>query len=290
MESILLQLFRGHILKVASKKVKVVYRMRSKVLSRKQAWRRTLVQRTEKVKSRSPSFESMGSDMSVEMDDPVFDNEMEEEESSITAESKIQEYRDKILNGAPRKIAFNPVVQVCFVASRKEYGPSLHDLFWHQQDYDGFKQDAVNEIRMYWKLSGTSAKEAIVALYQPEFESELVLNVLQHGMAPSPSQAKLVADDIMPVAGAAAVISIVDQSTGAVVIEGTVMRHVDSLSHLQGRDLEDTDSESTATSGNDQSMSSSSHAKAMDKWRDDRDAWAEDEEGDSMISDAMDFI
>lgn len=258
--------------------------MRSKVLSRKQAWRRTLVQRIEKIKSRSPSIESMGSDMSVEMDDPVID----EEDGNVTAESKIQEYRDKILNGAPRRIAFNPVVQVCFVATRKEYGPSLHDLFWHQHDYDGFKQDAVNEIRMYWKLSGTSAKEAIVKLYQPEFDSELVLTVLQHGMTPSPSQAKLIDSPSSAAGATAAVISIVDQSTGAVVIEGTVMRHVDSLSHLQGRDIEDTDSESTASSGNNDT--SPSNSKAVEKWRD-RDPWAgTEEEGDSMISDAMDFI
>jgi len=249
--------------------------MRSKVLSRKQAWRRTIVQqRTEKGKPRSLSFESsMGSDMSVEEIDepPVL---MEEEESYVTAESKIQEYRDKLLNGAPRKIEFNPVVQVCFVATRKEYGPSLHDLFWHQHDYDGFKQDAINEIRMYWKLSGTSAKEAIVALYQPEYETELVLNVLQHGiMTPSPSQAKLVED----------------KDSTVVVIEGTVMRHVDSLSHLHGHDvLKDTDSESTGNTDQGNNMLSPSNAKAMcDHWADPEDA---EEESDSMISDAMDFI
>jgi len=267
--------------------------MRSKALSRKQAWRRTLIKHNEKPSPyRSPSIESMGSDMSVEMDDPSVDSAIEEEESSISAESKIQEHRDKILDGAPRRIAFNPIVQVCFVATRKEYGPSLQDLFWHQNDYDGFKQDAVNEIRMYWKLSGTSAKEAIIALYQPEYESKLVQNVLQYGIAPSPSQAKLVEEESSSstTSGSpAAVISIVDQNTGAVVIEGTVMRHVDSLSQLHGHYIEDTDSESTTTSSNEQSSNTSpTSAQRKEPWR---DQWTESEDGnDSMLSDAMEFI
>lgn len=166
-----------------------------------------------------------------------------------------------------KNVSFNPLVQVCFVASRLEYGPALRDLFWHQADYDFFKQDAINEIRMYWKLSGTSAKEAITALYQPEYENYFTCDIQgvvsdriipdgnnSGSRANEASAPELIYDeegrgeeDEEQIAANQG--EIADDAAG---IDCTVMRHVDSLACLAGADLNscDTDSESGSGSTN----------------------------------------
>ncbi|RYZ26141.1 MAG: hypothetical protein EOP49_43765, partial [Sphingobacteriales bacterium] len=64
-------------------------------------------------------------------------------------------------------LSFNPMVEVCFVPTRYEVSHLTRDLYWRPEDYHYFKQDAMGEIRAYWKATGLTPKEALVALYQP---------------------------------------------------------------------------------------------------------------------------
>ena len=67
-----------------------------------------------------------------------------------------------------RNVSFNSIVRVCLVPSRREYASMTTELYWGHEDYTHFKQDAVSELRDYWRLHQTSVKEAIAALYQPQ--------------------------------------------------------------------------------------------------------------------------
>lgn len=223
--------------------------------SRRQQWRRTIIRHKREwgqseVKHNLPyeddemfqkdgeySLTAATSDISTESLD-------QRNDSSDSLDDTVHIDSSSVPNVTPHNVKFNPDPQIFLVPSRKDYGPQLKDLYWHQEDYDLFKQDAVGEIRMYWRLSGTSAKEAIVALYQPEYDqTELVISVLYKNRSnlsipPSPMRFDETLDSF---------IIEEDDESEKVVIEGTVMRHVDSLSSFQQHGFED-DSDSASTS------------------------------------------
>lgn len=233
--------------------------MRSNFFSRAQQWRRTLI-RHQRVWEASPEpprdwLPSERENCKQEAEENLPPTASPSNASVITSEERKDDDEGLFADvddadageskTASFNVKFNPTTEIALIPSRKEFGPQLKDLFWHQEDYDLFKQDAVGEIRMYWRLSGTSAKEAIIALYQPEYDNnELVVSILYHGdplsIPPSPMR--------------------FDESTDSyrceddeeceleeAVIEGTVMKHVDSLSSLHQHGFE-TDSESSVAS------------------------------------------
>jgi hypothetical protein len=231
--------------------------MRSNILSRKQLWRRTLIKHNRKWEideisqcnssCANPDTRSKvdGTQITTPSDISSKSLNRKQEVSSHSEEIKILRAEDNYnTNSEPISVSFNPEIQECPVPSRKDYGPQLKDLYWHQEDFDLFKQDAVGEIRLYWRLSGTSAKDAIIALYQPEFDNdELVSNILYRNhslyVSPSPTTFDNSFDSCILDEDQA---SDLEES----VIEGTVMRHVDSLSSLHQHGFEATDSESTS--------------------------------------------
>lgn len=99
------------------------------------------------------------------------------EHLSAKSESMIAALRDSSNNSnnegfdiKKRNVSFNSLVRVCLVPSRCEYSPITNELYWRHDDYASFKQEAVTELRAYWKEHPSSIKEAITALYQPTLE------------------------------------------------------------------------------------------------------------------------
>eukprot|EP01039_Chlorochromonas_danica_P002716 gene2716-2966_t len=74
-----------------------------------------------------------------------------------------------------KSISFSPMVDVTFIPTRKENSILNDDLYWKPQDYDSFKQDAMNEIQAYNRRTGLPTRQAITALYQPVYEGPLEL-------------------------------------------------------------------------------------------------------------------
>lgn len=89
----------------------------------------------------------------------------------------------------PKTVIFSNTVRVCLVPSRTCLGPYIQDLFWSQDDYKTFKDEAINEIRnilLSRQRAGNSctAKEVKQALYQPTPErskSILIPTVVDSG-------------------------------------------------------------------------------------------------------------
>lgn len=78
------------------------------------------------------------------------------------------------------KVRFNPVVRVCLVPCRTDFRSDFYLLFWEKEDYQAFKEDALQELRAHWMKHNTSVKEAIFALYQPSAADEAIAK----GMSP----------------------------------------------------------------------------------------------------------
>lgn len=272
--------------------------MKSKIFSQKQNWRRTLLrehtpklnsvenQNNELVEEFQENEEATPlSQVEQQVSNSPFSLEVEEDSTEDLGECEdpVKSYYSRL-----RMLTFNTIVQVCFVPNRKDYGSTLKELYWHQQDYDSFKQDAVNEIRMYWRLSGTSAKEAIVALYQPEYENSLVLSVLNHNTLSQSSSSSHFLDE-----STNSCVSEEENSSGGEVssmVVGTVMRHVDSLSCFHDGQFEeeaDTDSESTSNSNPESSTrllpSLQQNSNLCGVWMD------PDGDNDLLVSDSMDY-
>ena len=69
-----------------------------------------------------------------------------------------------------RTVAFQPLVRVVLIPSRREYAAAdlLTTLWWEDSDYSFFKTTAVGELRAVMVAKGiTNLKEAIKDLYQP---------------------------------------------------------------------------------------------------------------------------
>ena len=67
-------------------------------------------------------------------------------------------------------VAFQPLVRVVLIPSRREYASAdlLTTLWWEDSDYSFFKTTAVGELRAVMVAKGiTNLKEAIKDLYQP---------------------------------------------------------------------------------------------------------------------------
>ncbi len=81
-------------------------------------------------------------------------------------------FEPKLGSQTPRKkIQFNPAVRVILIPTVGEYRlVGLGDLmWWNDNDYKGFKQSALNELKLFMlKLSSMDSKAAIKALYQPD--------------------------------------------------------------------------------------------------------------------------
>ena len=74
-----------------------------------------------------------------------------------------------------RRVAFQPLVRVVLIPSRKEYAAAdlLVTLWWEEQDYASFKSAAVLELKKLMVARNIrSSKEAIKILYQPDHDSE----------------------------------------------------------------------------------------------------------------------
>lgn len=69
-----------------------------------------------------------------------------------------------------RNLRFSSKVHVCLIPTRQDLFSVAKDVFWHSDDYQTFKREAVDELRAYLQLKGITAKEAIQALYQPQPE------------------------------------------------------------------------------------------------------------------------
>lgn len=73
-------------------------------------------------------------------------------------------------NEDSRNLRFSSKVHVCLIPTRQDLFSVAKDVFWHSDDYQTFKREAVDELRTYLQLKGITAKEAIQALYQPQPE------------------------------------------------------------------------------------------------------------------------
>ena len=74
-----------------------------------------------------------------------------------------------------RRVAFQPLVRVVLIPSRKEYAAAdlLVTLWWEEPDYTSFKSAAVLELKKLMVARNIrSSKEAIKILYQPDYECE----------------------------------------------------------------------------------------------------------------------
>jgi hypothetical protein len=56
------------------------------------------------------------------------------------------------------------------VPCRADFRGEFYSLFWEKEDYQAFKEDALQELRAHWIQHNTTVKEAIFALYQPSRE------------------------------------------------------------------------------------------------------------------------
>jgi hypothetical protein len=251
--------------------------MKYSSFTKRQLWRRTL----SHVHSRSQLSPNDSFSSSSNSGRNSVEEEVEEENEYVEGTSSLipKELMSHVFSSSDlpiRNVHFNNIIQVCFIEDRKESGPALKELYWHQEDFDMFKQEAVNEIRTYWRLSGTSAKEAIARLYQPELEDELVQCIFYHSemqltMYAHPSMSSGIEGDEeeMKIAITTATtendftFGTDDQTTRDEITLGigeTVMRHVDSLSCLVSvAEPEETDSESSATSSHNSPPSSHHH-------------------------------
>jgi hypothetical protein len=210
-------------------------------------------------------------------------NDAIEEWSEVIYESK----SNKDVGQQYKVLTFNPLVEVCFVPTRYECGPLLRDLYWRPEDYDYFKQDALCEIRTYWKRTGIPTKEAIVALYQPICEAPTIPVMAKMDSAPSLLRLseKRLADELSTSKSSSS------DNTGLSI--GTVMKHVDSLVCMtdlgadaellaETADFADTDNESTSTVHSDVKGGSFVEGKA---------SWSEIEEETDLdsFSEAPDY-
>ena len=74
-----------------------------------------------------------------------------------------------------RRVAFQPLVRVVLIPSRKEYAAAnlLATLWWEDSDYTSFKTAAVVELKKVMLAKNIrSSKEAIKILYQPDFHCQ----------------------------------------------------------------------------------------------------------------------
>jgi hypothetical protein len=85
-------------------------------------------------------------------------------ESDDEYEKKERRFFRKLQN---RGVSFRPLVQVRLVPARNE---RLKELFWRSEDYELSKQEAIREIRAYWRFSGMITRDALTVLYQPEYD------------------------------------------------------------------------------------------------------------------------
>ena len=81
-------------------------------------------------------------------------------------------------NEDSRNLRFSSKVHVCLIPTRQDLNSVAKDVFWHTDDYQTFKREAVDELRTYLQLKGITAKEAIQALYQPQPEEYSFLRSL----------------------------------------------------------------------------------------------------------------
>jgi len=81
-------------------------------------------------------------------------------------------------NEDSRNLRFSSKVHVCLIPTRQDLDSVAKDVFWHSDDYQTFKREAVDELRTYLQMKGITAKEAIQALYQPQPEEYSFLRSL----------------------------------------------------------------------------------------------------------------
>lgn len=164
-------------------------------------------------------------------------------------------------------LSFNPMVEVCFVPTRYEVSHLTRDLYWRPEDYHYFKQDAMGEIRAYWKATGLTPKEALVALYQPPQAAAEQADYPYPSPPPSPpspptppsptSWVKTIT--VTSMRQVDSLVSLQEKLKGGVGSEDSaggaataavsvIMRHVDSLACMQHAEFAaDTDTESTSS-------------------------------------------
>lgn len=96
-------------------------------------------------------------------------------QSSDSPRSRERSVDSEASKECEKSISFSPMVDVTFIPTRKENSTLNDDLYWKPQDYDSFKQDAMNEIQAYNRRTGLPTRQAITALYQPVCEGALEL-------------------------------------------------------------------------------------------------------------------
>jgi hypothetical protein len=84
---------------------------------------------------------------------------------SALSSSNLDEMGTKIFDR--RTLRFSSTVQVLLIQERSEMRSLGSSLFWNVQDYQAFKENAINEIRETAKNLRTSTKKAMNYLYQP---------------------------------------------------------------------------------------------------------------------------
>lgn len=137
---------------------------RNHPLSRKQLWRRKVKYLNPRPHSFTINFEEESStDCEIPIEPEINREEIESDKLKgiLKTEGKMNR-RGYVI--------FNPLIELHVIPKREEYGPSLKDLFWKSEDYDYFKEDALTEIRSFLRKRFVSAKEAIMYLYQPEYD------------------------------------------------------------------------------------------------------------------------
>lgn len=147
------------------------------LLTRRQSWRRQSrrSQRPTFLCENAPKAAVLGSSTSTIHSPPKLhcepvstlssrDEDCSEATSSLSPE--------KTASSKERNLKFHPIVDVYYVPTRSESCDRLDVLYWRPQDYHVFKQEAMTEIREYHRRTGSSPREAIVALYQPEVAHE----------------------------------------------------------------------------------------------------------------------
>lgn len=170
----------------------------SKMLSRKQTWRKT---RSETGKPIFKFCDKIGSDVEEEgMVESISDPDIQDHSSgggstvfdSFDCKKGVggtgMKLRSALSMGDlskslrraedERNLRFSSTVHVCLIPTREDLSTTSQEVFWNTEDYQMFKKEAVDELRAYLQLKGITAKEAIQALYQPQPEELSSLRTL----------------------------------------------------------------------------------------------------------------
>lgn len=139
------------------------------MLSRKQVWRK-IKSRRKPLRNEYPLNEAGDKSIDCAAQTKASHDEIHVKSSTATTTDKklLKVPVQQPVEVKKRNVNFCRTVRVCLVPSRVEYRTVFHKLYWAPHDYTNFKREAVKELREYWKLSNSTVKEAISALYQPQ--------------------------------------------------------------------------------------------------------------------------